>query len=337
MSGMPNPFGDTNSAEIDAIANEILTLANATTSGIGFKMLVQAKEKVGKTYFGMSASSFMAENSKLSAQTRWLIQQGILPKGQPVFILDTERKAKKLRFNEAFRNKDIRIIELWQADTNHLYQVDPVAVLKKLYHSLLYIIKNFKTGTIVLDSATDITNLVRKYIQYELVGRSAEGHELGELIPLKFTDWQVRDDMWGWLMPFLQGFPQHVILTAREKEDVEFEPDPDRPGKMKARKTGNFSARIHKDIPYNVDMQVKIDFRYNEQNQKAGRIGRFVSTQWDDGIVTVPPSGLVPMYQREIIDPTFCRVVEEVIPISHGYLYTPTPPVVSPPAPTPNL
>lgn len=320
---MSNPFDEVPSAEVDQIANEIINIATASTSGIGFKMIVQAKEKVGKTFFGMSASSFMPENTGLSSMTRWLIQNNVIPKGQPVFILDTERKAKKLRFLPAFRNKDIRIIELWQADPNHMYQVDPVAVMKKLYYSLLYIIKNFQHGTIVIDSATDITQMVRKYIQYELVGRSAEGHELGELIPLKFTDWQVRDDIWGWMLPFLQGFPQHVILTAREKEDVEFEPDPDRPGKMKAKKTGNFSARIHKDIPYNVDMQVKLDFRYNELNQRIGRVGRFISTQWDDGIVANPQEGHVPIYQREVADPTFCRIAEEVIPISHGYLYTP--------------
>jgi hypothetical protein len=324
-----NPFGVTpaNQIDIDEIAAELQSIATTTTAGIGYKMLVEAREKVGKTFFGMSASSLMPENTALSAMTHWLLTKEILPKGQPVFVLDTERKAKKLRFHSAFRNKDIRIIELWQADVNHMYQVDPVAVMKKLYYTLLYIVQNFKSGTILIDSATDITNIVRKYIQYELVGRSAEGHELGELIPLKFTDWQVRDDIWGWMLPFLQGFPQHVIFTAREKEDVEFEPDPERPGKMKARRTGNWSARIHKDLPYNVDMHIQLNYRYNEQNEKIGRVGRFVSTQFDDGVLTPAQQAenpaRVPMYKKEIIDPTFCRVVDEIVPISHGYLYTP--------------
>jgi len=320
-----NPFdGHWNDEELDSIGDEIINLTDASVSGFGWKMEVHAVDKVGKTFFGMSASSLDENNPKLSPGLRYLLREKFIPSGSPVFVIDTERKAKKLKHHPAFRNKDIKIWEIFFPDPNHKYQIDPIKSLTKLYKILLYIEKNYDHGTIIIDSGTHVTDWIRKYIQYELVGRGAEGHELGELIRMQPSDWMVRDDIWSWLLPYLQGLKQHVIITAKEKEELLFEPDPDRPGKVKIKKSGNFKPRRFKDIPFGVDIEFRLQYNYTDDGYRAGRVGRVISSQYDDDATEVREEDLtddnIPLRQREILNPTFVKLAEMIYPISHGYL-----------------
>jgi hypothetical protein len=320
-----NPFADPNQsewvdAELQAIADSIIQLNAENLDGIGFKMEVHAIEKAGKTFFAMSASSLSTDNPNLTPGLRTLLEKKIIPIGEPVFIIDTERKAKKLKFHPAFRHKDIRIKEIFCPDNNKPYHINPTEALKQFYQTLLYIAKNFETGTIVIDSVTDVTNWIRKYIQYVLVQRGAEGSELMEMIRLQPSDWMVRDDIWGWLLPYLQGLKQHIIMTSREKEDMEFEPDPDRPGKTRVRRTGNFSPRRFKDIPFNIDVEFRLMFEYDGHGNKLGRKGSIITSQYDDIIDPAPDSGIIPLRRQELKNPTYVKLVEMICPISHGYL-----------------
>lgn len=304
-------FGNVNGAsmnddEMDAILNEATSLVtDQPKAGKGFMIEYHGVAKTGKTFNAMSAAALTLENPNLSPELRVLLEKGVIPLGTPVFVIDTELKAEKLRHKFRNTGKDIHIFPIFYPDSQHGFQYDPTKSMLKMAQILTMIHNKFPDrGTIVIDSMSDITDWIRKYIQYTLVGRRAEGADLGELIRLQPTDWQVRDDIWTYLFKTLQKMKNHIIVTSQEKEDWSFEKDQD--GNIIG-KTGVFTPRRYKFLPFNVDLEIGLRYTFDSKGDPVGRIAKIITNQFDD-----PSLNLL-----HIENPTFVKLIERIVPISH--------------------
>lgn len=299
-------FGGFKNDELDKLMDEAVSLDRMTTLRKGFFVEFHGRQKTGKTLNALSASSLKRQNPNLSPDLKLLLDNDIIPEGAPVFVLDTELKAAKLKFKFKSQAKDIVIFPLFYTDPLHPMHIDPVKSLKEMAKIITAIHQKYDHGTLVIDSITDVTNWVRKYIQYELVRKKAAGHELGELIPLQPSDWQVRDDIWEYILKTLQQMKMHIIITSREKEDWSFEKD-DETGKYKAQQTNNWSPRRFKDIPYYIDAEIALRFQYDTTGNIIGRVGTIASNQYDDESLN----------NLMIVNPTFVKLVEKLAPIKY--------------------
>jgi len=290
--------------EIESIYAEAQRLSDVTKRK-GFKVEYHGIQKTGKTMNAMTAASLVPENPKISDDLRLLLSEGVIPRGDPVFILDTELKAEKLRYKFRNTGKNIFIFPIFFEDPVRPMQVDATKCLLKMANILTMISKKFPDrGTVVIDSATDVTRWVIKHIKFRLLSLNADGSELGDMFRLQPGDYQPRDDLWDYILKISQNMTQHFIYTSREKEDWSFEKDGD--GNMTG-KTGIYSAKRYAELPFQMDVEVALRYKYDAHGVPVARVGRIISNQYDDEKL----AGV------ELENPTFPRLIDMIIPYSH--------------------
>jgi hypothetical protein len=295
---------DMTDEEMEALYSEGERLSDATLKRKGLKVGFRGLEGTGKTFDSMTAAGLVPENLNLSAETSVLLTEGILPRGDPVFIIDTENKAYKLRHKFKTTGKNIIVFPIFYDDSAHLMQIEPTKCLIKLARILTMIIKKFPDqGTIVIDSATDVTRWVIKHIKYKLIEKGLEPASLGEHMRLQPGDYQIRDDLWEYILDILKNCKHHVIFTAHDKQDWSFDKDAD--GNIVG-KTDLYSARWYSEVPFAVDIVMRLFRTFDAQGRPAAWKGEIVKNQYDDGM------------RIEIENPTFWRLVDRIVPISHS-------------------
>jgi len=282
-------------------AAEILSLFKTldTFSDIKrFFILLWADEKQGKTHVIYTSSELVPENPKISPELREMLQQGKIVSGSPTWIIDTEGKAKKLA--RKFAGRDVRILDVWVPDANNPTRCD---VKKSLKNVILAVVAMSvqPCGTLAIDSWSDIDRWCRKMIQYDLAEGGAEGSELGELIRLQPTDWEVRGDVETFLLYYIQNcIPNmHVILTSRA--DFEWAVVPGKNGKDHLKRTGNMKKKMYKDTGYFADCEIRL-MKDDDEDGNVTRIGKLITSEYDEE----EPISL------EWENPTFPKIVDSL-------------------------
>lgn len=260
-----------------------------------FVVYVWGAEKEGKSHFVATAAELVAENPNLSEKLREYIRDGTILPGAPLWVIDTEGKFKK--FVVKFRKRDIHVLEVWTPKRDGS-GIDAEKTIVKIKKALMYISGRSEGGTIAIDSWTDPNAWMRKYIQKELVKRKAEGHELGDLIPLKPSDYEVRNDEMSYIMYWIQNYcpNHHVILSVRGEN--KWEKNPNGKGLVK---TGNLQKKMYKQTGFFADMEVFLE-KIPLEDGGWVRTGRLQSTEFDED----DPVNL------EWDNPTFPKLIDDI-------------------------
>jgi len=294
--------------EVDELLAEFVPLYEFADHLDGIKMEVESKQKDGKTYLAMSACELIPENPNLSDELRLAMKNGVYPKGSPVYVFDTEGKAKKMYRNWGFGKKDPREVKIFRVlipNKEDMLKTDPIKSLIKL----VMIIKALGTlnhGTLVIDSWSDISKWVRKYIQYNIKqAKLIEKGELGDndfdLIRLATLDYEIRGDIIGYILLLLQNHHLNVILTTRLKEKW---------GKKKGDEkgvgpSGKFKPHHYYETPYFMDLEMRLVKQ--DDGRTITRHGMIVTNEFEEDVV-----------DKEFVkfqSPTFPAIVDRLFPI----------------------
>lgn len=239
-----------------------------------FVIVLWGPEKVGKTHVALTASRLIPKNPTISSELREMLKDGRVILGEPVWLIDTEGKSPKLK--DKFTGRDIRILPVWVPDENNPLKPDVEKSLKNLMYALIAMSKQPK-GTLVIDSWTDPNSWARKLVQKKLVENEAEGWELGELIPLKPTDYEGRNDIMDFILYYLQNYIKnmHVILTVRGEPKWVTNSDGKRPH------PGPLAKKCNKKTMFFADVEIKL-LKNLYDDGTAERVGSLITSEFDD-------------------------------------------------------
>jgi len=254
----------------------------------GLIILLDGLGKTGKTNFGLTAVDFKGFEGK----------RRIIPKGSPVYVLDTENAVEDeadFNFAEAMDSDEI-IIENCFVEHPVTKEIDPSASLEKL-EEWAYSLSDVKQGTLIIDNFTDYC----EWAYYKLVdkvlgiGFDEDGKEKKAPMPIQYK-WRTKK-----VKSFLRKLRNigiNVILVAQTKDEWVNEGG----GALGGRKTGLQETDALKGTDYWVDI-----------------IARYEKEQHDDGSVTRRIVVLDSRFETEdmldrdyIIEgnPTFASIVE---------------------------
>jgi hypothetical protein len=222
----------------------------------GLVIFVYAMSKVGKTHFGLTASDFEGYEGN----------KRILPKGYPVFALDTENSVEdesEIKFEENLFNNKI-VIENCFVENDITKEVDPTKSLDKM-EEWAYSLANVEDGTLMIDTFTDYC----EYAYYKLVdkvlgiGFTQDGKENKTPMPMQYK-WRTKKVVS--FLRTLRNFKMNVILTAQGKEETETGDK----GPMDYHKTGKVIADALDKSAFWVDVICVLD----KEVDAAGNVTR---------------------------------------------------------------
>lgn len=264
------------------------------TDVIRFVLVVWASEKEGKSHLIGTASELVKENPNISEDLREMLRDGRMKSGSPLWVIDTEGKFGKLKIK--FERRDIKILPIWTPSKSDPAKCDVAASLKKLI-LILRAMSTQPCGTLAIDSWTDPNNWARKLIQENLVEGKSSGWELGELIGMRPSDYEVRNDIMSFIMYYIQNcIPNmHVILTAR----ADFEWALNEKGKLS--RTSKLKKKLFKETMYFADLEVNLQ-KIQLEDGSYERVGRLVTTEFD----AEDPVDI------EIVNMTYPKLIDEI-------------------------
>ena len=214
----------------------------------GIKIMVDGPHKIGKSIF--ATSSVFLEAQEVASFVP-------IPDGHPVVVIDTEMSAHWLgKFYEqemAAGRLSFRDVYAVHPETQ---EVDIVKSFEKFWATLLEL-KDMTSGTVIIDSLSDIHGWLNSYLRIKILHISKED----QIMP---SQWFWRNDKWESLMKLLRSMKCNVIVTCKTKEEwgVTMLPGQDAP---KLQKTGVLIPICHQTTPYWFDVIMQMRFKYDEE------------------------------------------------------------------------
>jgi len=203
----------------------------------GIVIVIDGMRKAGKTNIALSSSRFEGFEGK----------RRIIPKGYPVYVLDTEDAVDDERdFN--YHDIDDIIIENVFIEDPITKELDPLKSMDKL-QEWAYSLKDEEEGTLIIDTFTDYCEWAKwKLEELKQVPHNPIGKKQARLTRYDF----------GWLYKRVNTFLRtlrhmkiNVILIAKVKDEW-INPDPS--NQYSAYKTGDFLTEATKGFDYWVDV-----------------------------------------------------------------------------------
>lgn len=199
----------------------------------GLKVAVWGSEGTGKTHFALTFP-------------------------EPVYVVDTEMGATPLR--KKFKGKTINVMNVLNIDASgEAWESDDVSDVEQILHGLDILLKRpqeEQKGTIVIDSGSDLWNMIQGYGKVKL-------YKLKPQDRLKAQwDWGPITKIHRTLFKRLLKSRYNLVFTGKVSE-VYNGPNP----------TGVYVGKFQKDVPYLCDVVVKMEKRFiNKVPQRVGVI-----------------------------------------------------------------
>lgn len=187
----------------------------------GEKILIYGGMATGKTHFALTADA-------------------------PIYIIDTELGSAPLKNYPAFKDKDIQVLEVFEP--NEEPEQDEVLSYERAKDAIDWVYKNVTTGTLIVDSITDLWKFCQAYAKIKVFKLPASKRFQQQ------WDWAVPNALYQQLILKMLAMPLNVILTARESEVYEGAGKP----------TGNYVPSCQKNTVYMVDLVLRNTKGYNK-------------------------------------------------------------------------
>jgi len=237
--------------------------------GEGLKVLLYGKPESGKTYTALSFP-------------------------EPIHVLSTEFGVKKLRHH--FPDKDIKLLECnvpfaakpTDRKGNVIdtpFNTDPETSLKRI-EAASFALEKIKGGTVIIDSASDIWSWLSLYLGN--VDERSVSKKTGEEY-IKGTEWAKINEAFRILVNRFNSLPCHLVITAREKEDLE----------------GNKMPKASKDVEYFVDISIHME---KMPRPIPGQEGKFTHIRR----ATIKKCRYQSMNNLELTDLTFDKLKDKI-------------------------
>jgi len=162
---------------------------------------------------------------------------------EPIHVIDTEFGIAPLLLKEPFSSKDIRVFEAAQLSVETA-ELDPIQSIEAVEQAVAYL-KDINTGTIVIDTVTDIWQWIGAWLETVATARTQSGR------PYQF-EWGKANIRYRRLILRLMAKPRvHVILTGQPR------PLYDEQG----RRLGSMEPRVQRQTEHMVDAVLYLEKR----------------------------------------------------------------------------
>jgi hypothetical protein len=246
-----------------------------------YKHEIMSDTGLGKTRWGLSATDFVRDSEALNQYTKYLLDDEFISEGSPVFLYDFELRGKTQVNDSVVYHKDVKRMPMFKPD-KRAFQYDPIQMLNIFWKSLLALFFQYDHGTIIIDTSTQLGDLIRKYIQYLLMTRGAKFARLEEVIQMALSDWQVRNDMMHYLYAFQNLTPFHWVWTTKMTPEWDVVKDSET-GETGLKKTGRLVPKRHEYLPFAVDLSAEITYARDDHHEIVRRFTKRKSS-WETKI-----------------------------------------------------
>ncbi len=209
----------------------------------------------------------------------------------PVYVISTEPGLRPLI--RLFPDKGIYFVDVYEVDTNGLFEVEATKTLAKIDSAVRLIRQMVKddpasVGTVVVDSVTDVWKWVQEWMKTEIlkIDKTARVRQQ--------WDWSHASNKYQNIIMQLLSLPCHLVLTAQDKEEYSG------PGEG----SGIYAPRWMNQTPYWVDIIIGL----TKIHDKTGAT-KYIATIEDSRHMD---ESLAPIAGKDLENPTFDKILEVI-------------------------